>query len=52
VNHSGQTVVLGFRPDEALAVCPKLSWDENDNPVIDYSSKCRSFHAYVLTPIH
>jgi hypothetical protein len=52
VNRSGQIAVLGFRPDEALAVCTKLTWDENDNPVIDYSSKCRSFHTYVLTPIH
>jgi len=52
VNHSGQIVAVGFRPDEPLAECPVLNWDENDNPVLDYSKKCRNFHSFVLTPIH
>jgi len=52
VNRGGQIVAMGFRADEPLAECPVLSWDENDNPVLDYSRKCRNFYSFVLTPIH
>ncbi len=51
VNRSGQIVAFGFRNDEPLAECPVLSWDENDNPILDYSPKCRNFHSFVLTPV-
>ncbi|HET9472876.1 MAG TPA: hypothetical protein VFO82_03230 [Steroidobacteraceae bacterium] len=52
VNGAGQIVALGFRDDEPLAGCPVLSWDENDNPVLDYSTPCRNLHIFVLTPVH
>lgn len=52
VNHAGQIVALGFRSDEALTECPVLSWDDDDNPILDYSKKCHNFYTYVLTPAH
>jgi hypothetical protein len=52
VNRVGQIVALGFREDEPLAGCPVVSWDENDNPILDYSTPCRNLHIFVLTPIH
>ena len=37
--------------NEPLTGCPVLSWDENDNPVLDYSTPCRNLHSFVLTPV-
>jgi uncharacterized membrane protein len=51
VNRQGQIVAFGYRNTEPLAECPILTWDENDNPILDYTPKCRNFHAFVLTPI-
>jgi len=52
VNSRGQIVAFGFRNDEPLAECPVLTWDEDDNPILDYTPKCRNFHTFVLTPFH
>jgi len=51
VNRAGQILAQGFRNDEPLTGCPVLSWDENDNPVLDYSTPCRNLHSFVLTPV-
>jgi len=51
VNRAGQILAQGFRNDEPLTGCPVLSWDANDNPVLDYSTPCRNMYGFVLTPV-